>query len=600
MLSTIPARLQEQGRVRPGGAAYRVKEAGTWRTVTWGEYAAEVRRAARALVSQGFARGETVCILGFNRPEWVVFDHAAMAAGGAPAGIYTTSSPDEVAYVVGHAESRFVLVENEAQFRKVEARLDRLPKLERIVLMRGTRVAHPKAIEWDAFLALGDAVPDQEITDRIAALRPEQLATLIYTSGTTGLPKGVMLSHDNLAWTAAQIAEIIPVRSDDSVLSYLPLSHIAEQVFTLHAPATFGLTVWFAESMEKLADDLKEARPTLVFGVPRVWEKFHAGVQAKLAQATGAKARLAKWALDVGGRASAIRNRGIEPGPVLAAQEALAERLVLGKIRAALGLDRARMCMSGAAPINPEVLSFLGSLGLTVLEVYGQSEGTGPTTVCRIGNLKFGTVGPPWPGSEVRIADDGEILLRGRNVFLGYFRDPGATNETLVDGWLHSGDLGAFDSDGFLSITGRKKELIITAGGKNIAPKAIESAVKEHSIVGEIVLIGDRRKYLTALVCLNPAEAEGLSKRFGVPPERLHESEGVKSEVQKAIDAANERFARVEWIRRFTVLPRALTIEHGELTPTLKVKRAKVAANWTKEIEAMYADAPSDAGAKIA
>jgi long-chain acyl-CoA synthetase len=593
MLPTIPARLQEQARTRPTAVAYRHKENGEWRSVSWREYVGQVNQAAKSLLSLGFRPGETTCILGFNRPEWCILDHATMALGGAPAGIYTTSSPDEVAWIVSHAESRFVLVENEAQFRKVEARLDALPRLERVILMRGANVAHPKALGWEAFLRLGDAVPAAEVAARIAALEPDQLATLIYTSGTTGLPKGVMLSHDNLAWTAAQISDVFQPTADDAVLSYLPLSHIAEQVFTLHGPATFGFPVWFAESMERLADNIKEAHPTIFFGVPRVWEKFHAGVSAKLAGATGVKARLASWALEVGGRVAAQKNRGVAPNPVLGAQHRLADKLVLSKVRDALGFDRARICVSGAAPINAEVLEFLAKLGLTVLEVYGQSEGTGPSSVARVGNVKFGTVGPPYPGVELRIADDGEVLVRGRNVFLGYFKDPEATAETLVDGWLHSGDLGAFDSEGYLSITGRKKELIITAGGKNIAPRALESALKEHPVVGEVVVIGDRRRFLSALVVVNPAEADALARKYGVYPDKLHQSPEVEAEVQRAVDAANARFARVEHIRKFVLLPRPLTIEAGELTPTLKVKRKVVAQNWAREIEAMYAE-PSD------
>jgi long-chain acyl-CoA synthetase len=516
-------------------------------------------------------------VLGFNRPEWCIFDHGTMAAGGAPAGIYTTSSGDEIVWLVNHADARVLVLENAVQWGKIAARLGEMPKLEKVVFMRGETPAHPQVLAWEAFLALGDAVADSEVTARIAALDPQGLATFIYTSGTTGLPKGVMLSHDNLAWTAAQVADVIDPKHSDSVISYLPLSHIAEQIFSLHGPATFGFCVNFAESIEKLPENLKEVRPTLFFAVPRIWEKFHAGVSGKLAQATGVKKALAGWALSVGERAMAERMRGKAPGSLLGLQERLAEKLVLSKVRAALGLDRTNLCMSGAAPVGADVLRFLAKIGLCVLEVYGQSEGTGPSTVTRHGNTVLGTVGPPYPGVEVKLAADGEILVKGRNVFLGYFKEPAATAETLVEGWLHSGDLGAFDAAGNLNITGRKKEIIITAGGKNVAPKLIEGALKEHALIAEAVIIGDRRRFISALLCLNPDEAQ------------KHAPAALEAAVSRIVDEVNTKIARVEQVRKFTILPRPLGLEQGELTPTLKIKRSKVASNWAKEIEAMYA-----------
>jgi long-chain acyl-CoA synthetase len=577
----VPHRLLRQATERPSSIAYQAKVNGRWQPTTWRTFADQVRTAARALIALGFQRGSKVSILGFNRPEWVILDHAAMMAGGAPAGIYTTCSPDEVQYIVHHSESLVVLVEDAAQLAKVKARRDQMPLLAKIVMMRGVTATGEDVLTWDDFLALGESTPERTLDERIAALAPGDLATLIYTSGTTGPPKGVMLSHDNLAWTSQLMLDVggRDHAGGDVSLSYLPLSHVAEQMATIHMPATAGSTVYFAESIEKLAENIKDARPTVFFGVPRIWEKFHAALGAKLREVTGAKKKLLDWARGVCREIHAIRDRGDTPSRALELQYALANRVVIGKIKAALGFDRARMLISGAAPIAPDVLAFFASLDLPVREIYGQSEDTGPTSYNLAGKTKIGSVGPPMPGIEVRIAEDGEILVRGRNVFMGYYKEPEATAETLRDGWLCTGDLGALDKDGFLTITGRKKEIIITAGGKNIAPKNIEAAIKQLPLVGEAVVIGDRRKFLTALVTLDDAAAKQL------PPDE------VRSQIQKQIDTVNESLARVEQIKKFTVLPQPFGIDSGELTPTLKIKRKVIAQKYAREIDAMYTDA---------
>lgn len=585
-IETIPSAVLRQGRERPGHAAYAVRRDGAWRTTSWREYAAEVRRAGRALIALGLPAGGCVCILGFNRPEWVVFDVAAMAAGAAPAGIYTTCSPSEVAYIVHHSESPIVLVENEAQWLKVREKRGELPHLRHVVTMEGAaKIDDPMVLTWAEFLARGDAVPEADLDARLQALEPGGLATLIYTSGTTGPPKGVMLSHQNLSWTANYATRVNRLGPDDSNLSYLPLSHIAEQMFTVHASAMSGHTVYYARSVELMPEDLKEVQPTLFFGVPRVWEKLQAGIAAKLKEAQGAKAALVKWAGGVAREVNLLACEGKQPGVALGLQYRIAGKLLFSKLKPAIGLGRARVCVSGAAPIAREVLEFFLQLDLVVLEVYGQSEDTGPTSFNMPGRTRFGSVGPVIDGIEVRIAGDGEIQVRGPHVFLGYYKEPEATAETLQQGWLCSGDLGEL-RDGFLYITGRKKEILITAGGKNVAPKNIEAAIKNCALVSEAVVIGDRRKYLTVLVTLDDAAAGKLAG--GAAP---HEHAEVRAEVQRAIDAANTELARVEQIKRFTILPRQFGIDTGELTPTLKIKRKKVSEIWAREIEAMYADA---------
>jgi long-chain acyl-CoA synthetase len=580
---TITRRALSHARIRPSRPAYFEKIGGHWRPTTWKTFAEQIRTAARALIALGFERGDKVSILGFNRPEWVIFDHAAMAAGGAAAGIYTTCSPDEVQYIVHHSESKFVIVEDEHQYKKIEAKRAELPLLKHIVLMRGApSISAPGVHSWDDFMGKAGATPESTLDERIDKIEQDELATLIYTSGTTGPPKGVMLSHRNLAWTARTMVDIGGGRDTDCSVSYLPLSHIAEQMATVHMPATTGSAVYYAESIEKVPDNLKEAQPTIFFGVPRIWEKLHAGVSSKLRQAEGAKKHLVAWVRNVCTQVASYRNRG-KPLPLpLEVQYRIADKLVLSKLKPALGLGRARLCISGAAPISQDVIEFFASLDIPIYEIYGQSEDNGPTSFNLPGRTKFGTVGVALAGVQVKIADDGEILVKGPNVFLGYYKEPQATAETLIDGWLHSGDLGAFDREGFLSITGRKKEIIITAGGKNIAPKNIESAIKDSPLVSEAVVIGDRRKYLVALVTLDDAALATWKQE--------HPGADVRAEIQRVIDDVNTKLARVEQVKKFTILSRQFGIDTGELTPTLKVKRKIVNQNFASEIEAMYVD----------
>jgi len=577
MVETIPQRLLRQAELRPSSIAYQAKVNGRWQPTTWRTFVDQCRTAARAMIALGLPRGGKVAILGFNRPEWTIFDHASMMCGAAPAGIYTTCSPDEVQYIIHHSEAHLVLVEDAAQLAKVEARRAQLPLLQSIVMMRGShQVSGSHVLTWEDFLAKAAMVPESAVDQRVSAIEQAELATLIYTSGTTGPPKGVMLSHQNLAWTSRTLNDVGGGHSGEVSVSYLPLSHIAEQMATIHGPVTSGGMVYYAESIEKLGEAIKEARPTLFFGVPRIWEKFHAGVSQKLGAATGVKKRLAMWAMDVAGDVNALRDRDKPLPRLLALQYELANKLVLSKVKAAIGFDRARTLISGAAPIAPDVLAFFAKLDLPIREIYGQSEDTGPTSYNLPGRTKLGSVGATLPGIEVRIADDGEICVRGPNVFLGYFKEPEATTECLHDGWLLSGDLGAFDPEGFLTITGRKKEIIITAGGKNIAPKNIEAAIKQSPFVGEAVVIGDRRKFLTVLITL----AEGVNG-------------DARSAIQAQIDAVNETLARVEQVKKFAILERPFGIDSGELTPTLKIKRKVVSQKYAAQIEAMYAD---DAG----
>ena len=591
MVDTIPRRLLANAATRPTSIAYYAKHQGSWQPTTWLRFGEEVRTAARALMALGLGKGERVAILGFNRPEWTIFDHAAMLAGGVPAGIYTTCSAEEVHYILHHSEARAVLVENEDQLAKVLVRRSELPELRAIVMMRGAQPpggSSADVLGWEAFEARAEGVQPSALEARLDAIQPEDLATLIYTSGTTGPPKAVMLSHHNLAWTADALLSTDPDRegNEDYSLSYLPLSHIAEQMGTIHLPATVGSAVYYAESMERVADNLKDARPTVFFGVPRIWEKFYAALSARLAAATGVKKLLIQRCRKVCLEVHRRRGAGQPIPAALQLQYRLFQRLVTDKIWKAVGFDRARHCATGAAPLATEILEFFASLDLRILEVYGQSEGSGPTSLNRAECGKLGTVGPALPGVEVKIAEDGEVLLRGPNVFLGYLKDAAATAETIQNGWLHSGDLGSIDEQGFLSITGRKKEIIITSGGKNITPRNIEEALKQSALISEAVVIGDRRKFLSVLITLDEAAAKEVRAEQRTPGES--ESQALTRRVQSLIDEVNPKLARVEQVKRFTILPGALSIEGGELTPTLKIKRSVVAKKYAKEIDAMY------------
>ncbi len=586
---TIPSRFFRQARVRPNAPAYYVRHNEQWIGTTWRDYVNQVGQATKALHALGVKAEESVCILGFNRPEWVTMDLANMTLGGAPAGIYTTCSANEVQYIVAHAQAPVVLVENTEQWEKIKKVRNELPRLRYVVMMKdGGEVDDPMVLGWEEFIAKGDGVADDFVEQRLQELEPKKVATLIYTSGTTGPPKGVMLTHENLAWTAKVAQGMVNLRPHDCSISYLPLSHIAEQMFTIHGPVTSGASVYFAQSLDDLPDDLKSVQPTVFFGVPRIWEKFYTGITTKLEAAEGGKAKLLAWARKVGREVSKLRNQNKELGPLLRAQYVAADTLVFSKLKDAIGLGRARVCVSGAAPISVEILEFFAEFDLVVHEVYGQSEDSGPTSFNLPGKTKFGTVGPVVPGVEVQIAVDGEILVRGPNVFAGYFNDKPNTEACLVDGWLHSGDLGEIDAQGFLSITGRKKDIIITAGGKNIAPKNIESAIKNLDIVGEAVLVGDRRKYLSALISLDIDKLGEFATKHGLAEGDVSQSDALRDHLQTHIDGVNSLFARVEHVRKFTVLKRPLSVENGELTPTLKVKRKVVYEHFAAEIEGMY------------
>lgn len=571
-------------------AAYFVRTEQGWVGTSWADYAAQVQAAARALIALGVQAGQSVCILGFNRPEWAIMDFAAMMVGAVPAGIYWTSSSSEIEYILDHAGAPVLLVDSAERALQITAMRGRLPSLHHLIRMEDGGSTDGSSLSWSDFMALGRPEHQAIVDARLAAIRPEHPGTYIYTSGTTGPAKAVELSHGNLSWSARAMSDALGSSPNERIISYLPLAHVAEQMLSLHGPAQHGFSIYYARKLEELSQYLVEVRPTIFFGVPRVWEKMHAAIEAKLSAASGVKGHLARWAMRTGRRWHDAELNSERPGPWLALQKQLAGRLIHRKIKAAIGLDQAHMLASGAAPIAAEKLKFFTGLDIVIREVYGQSESSGATTLSLRGATRLGSVGRPMAGVEVRIADDGEILVRGPHVFAGYARNAQATAETIQDGWLASGDLGHVDADGYLYITGRKKDLLITSGGKNISPANIEADLMTIALVEHAVVCGDGKHYLSALLTLNPDALREFGTRHQLGSERLHEHPTVLAELQRGIDLLNTRHARVANIRKFRVIPQPFSIEAGELTPTMKVKRKVVIDRLKDVVEAMYAE----------
>jgi len=574
---------------RSSAPALHFTRSGQWESLSWREYGEQVRLAAKALIALGVVPGEHVAIIGFNCVQWFVADLAAIAAGAIPAGIYTTNTPEQCQFVAHHCSARVVFVENDEQLAKFREVRHRLPRLETIVVMR--EAAHAgDALSWSALLELGRTVDDGALDSRIGAQHQDDVCTLIYTSGTTGVPKAVMLSHANITWVIEQASQIVEMHAGDHVVSYLALSHVAEQLFSLHSNAVLGTSIWFADSLETVADALRAARPQHFLGVPRVWEKMQAKMEAAGAKNSPLKKRVVAWARRIGLRGGYADQAG-RRRPLL---YPLANRLVFSKVRKTLGFDRARSLVTGAAPISKRTLEFFLSLGLPILEAYGMSETTALATVCSPKRYRTGKAGYVLPGTEIRIADDGEICIRGPQIFKGYLGDPVATAAAIdSEGWLHTGDVGEFDDGGFLQITDRKKELIITAGGENIAPQLVESQLKSISAISQAVVIGDRRRYLSALFTLDPEKVVAVAlpaNSTARTPEEAAACPKFIALLQREVDRVNQRLARVQTVKRFAVLANELSIEGGELTPTMKVKRKVVSEKYSSVIEGMYAD----------
>jgi long-chain acyl-CoA synthetase len=586
--------LHEQATRHEHRPALWSRRGRTYVPTSWREYAQRVTRFALGLHALGFKAGGTLAIQSFNREEWLVADLAAMALGGAPLGIYTTSSPEQVEYIVGHSEAEFLLVENAKYLAGALALRERLPRLRHLIVMDAPEELPEGVLRYSEVLERGTGADEGPYWERVNALEPQALATLIYTSGTTGNPKGVMLSHRNLVWTAQRLLQAVSFQADPvRMLSYLPLSHIAEQMLSLHAPLMLGGQVYFADSIDSVPQNLREVRPTFFFGVPRVWEKFKAKAEEGMRSQPALRQKVLAWARGVATGYHTLTLRHERVPLTLEAQYQLARRLVFTPLHTRIGFDQAEFFSSGAAPIGRDVLDFFASIDVVIREVFGMSELTGPATLNTTEATRLGSVGRPLVGVEVRIAEDGELLVRGGLTCLGYYKEPGFTAELLEGGWLHTGDVGHLDGEGYAHITGRKKEIIVTSGGKKTPPATLEGLLKGVAPVSQAVVIGDRRNYLVALLTLDAEKGRALAREKGWPeePAALAQDPRLRQHLEEAIARdVNSKVAKFETIKRFAVLPEDFSVDKGELTPTLKVRRGVVEKKYASVIESLYTD----------
>lgn len=597
---TIPGICFDQAAHLGDRVALRRKELGIWRRITWADYARTVRWVGHALMDLGVQPGERVGVLGENRPEWLYADLGIQAIGAVTVGIYPTSSPEQVHYVLEHSEARLVVVEGEEQLDKILEVRARLPQMRRIVVMdpKGLRgFDDPMVVVFGEFLMQGrrheDAFP-HDVEERLAAVRPDDVALLLYTSGTTGPPKGAMLTHANLVRAQeANLRYVFPGGHEDEVLSYLPLAHIAERSLSVFAAVYAGYTVDFAESLEAVPLNLREVRPTIFFSVPRIWEKLYSGTVLAMREADWPKRLAFAAALRVGRRhAQAMLERRRIP-LWLRVGYALVHLTVLAPLRRRLGLDRVRVALCSAAPVSPDILRFFWSIGVEIREIYAQTESTAVATVHPIGDVRLGTMGKPVPGVELRIGSDGEILLRGPNVFAGYFKDPDLSAQTLTDGWLHTGDIGTLDEDGNLILTDRKKDIFINAYGKNVAPQFIENKLKFSPYINDAIVIGDGKKYLVALIVIDEEYVAKWAQTHRVSFTTftdLSQGPQVRRLIAAEVEAVNRTLSSPEQVKKFALLPKRLYPEDGEVTPTMKVKRKAIMEKFADVIAQLYAE----------
>jgi long-chain acyl-CoA synthetase len=594
---TLPRLFRHVVRERGDRVAMREKQLGIWRGISWREYGERAKRVGLGLVALGLRPRDVVAIISDNRPEWLYTDLGVMSVAAIPNGIYTTDSARQVEYIVNDSGARFFFAENEEQLDKILAVRDRCPQLVKIFVyeMEGLHAFRDEQVmPFDALLELG-ARHEREHPDAFERLveipQPDDLAILVYTSGTTGPPKGAMLSHRNILFQLAYADFITPLREGDQQLSFLPLCHIAERTFTVFNPLYTGSTVNFAESIDTVPDNIREVAPALFFAVPRIWEKFYSGVALRMREATWLGRVAYERALGIGLRVAERRLAGRPVPWGLRLAFRVADFLVLDNVKRSIGLHRARGAATGAAPIAPELIRWYLALGINMLEVYGQTENTGLATAMPPDHMKLGTVGVARPGTDVRLSPEGEILLRGPHVFLGYYRRPEKTAETVVDGWLHTGDVGTIDAEGFVRITDRMKDIIITAGGKNVTPSEIENQLKFSPFISDAVVIGDRRKFLSCLVMIDHETVAQFAQERNVPFSNfasLCRAPEVQELIGGEIERVNRQLARVETVKKFRLIEQLLTPEDEELTPTMKLKRTFVNVKYKDLIDSMY------------
>ena len=594
---TLPRLFRHVVRERGERVAMREKHLGIWRGISWREYGEQAKRVGLGLVALGLRPRDVVSIVADNMPEWLYTDLGVMSVGGIPNGIYTTDSARQIEYIVNDSGTRFFFAENEEQLDKILEVRGRCPALVKIIVydMEGLHgFRDEQVMPFEELLALGERYDREHpgtFDQMVEIAQPEDLAILVYTSGTTGPPKGAMLSHRNVLFQLAYADFITPLGEGDQQLSFLPLCHVAERTFTVFNPLHTGSTVNFAESVDTVPENIREVAPALFFAVPRIWEKFYSGVALRMRDATWLGRAAYGLALRVGLGVADRKIAGRKPSLLQRLAFRAADFLVLDNVKRSIGLHRARGAATGAAPIAPDLIRWYLALGINMIEVYGQTENTGLATAMPPDRMKLGTVGVARPGTEVRLSPDGEILLKGPHVFMGYYGKPEKTAETIVDGWLHTGDVGTMDPDGFVRITDRMKDIIITAGGKNVTPSEIENQLKFSPYISDAVVIGDRRKYLSCLVMIDHETVAQFAQEKNVPFSNfasLCRAPEVQELIRGEIERVNRQLARVETVKTFRLIEQLLTPEDEELTPTMKLKRAYVNVKYKDLIDGMY------------
>jgi long-chain acyl-CoA synthetase len=591
---SFPSLFFQQVEANQDRIALRRKEHGIWKRTTWKEYGNRVQKTAAGLLSLGLGPGDRVAILGENRPEWLICHLASMSIGCVTCGVYSTSAPEQVAYVVGHSESKVLFADNEEQVDKVLQILAKL-NLKRVVVWDPKGLwgfSHPDIQFFDEFMGEGEAYlreHPRSISERMKAIDPQDTAMMIYTSGTTGPPKGAMITHHNILSITDSFMSAVPFHEKDEMLSYLPLAHIYENLISLFQAVKGGGTVNFVESIDTLAQNLREVSPTVFASVPRIWEKFASVVEIRMSDSTVLKKALYRLAVLVGLRY--VRSRqGTKERFLWSLLYWPLYGLVLYHLKRQLGLERVRYAVCAAAPASPELFEYFNALGVPLREGYGQTESTGVIALQRIDRPRWGYVGEPVPGMEVKIDEDGEILIRGAGVFKGYFKDPELTASTIKDGWLHTGDVGTLE-DGFIKILDRKKDIIITAGGKNITPAFIENKLKFSAYIQDAVVIGERKKYLVALILIDEDNVTKYAQDHRIPFTTfadLTQNPEIRKLIEGEVSKVNKTLSQVETIKKFELLPRRFYEEDGDVTPTKKVKRRFLEKRYADLIQKMY------------
>jgi long-chain acyl-CoA synthetase len=596
---TIAKLFWHQVKARDGRTAFREKKLGIWRATTWRQYGERARDVGMGLVALGLGRGDVVSILAETVPEWLYADMGTMGGGGVSNGIYPTDSARQVEYILNDSRSRFLFVEDEEQLDKFIEVRGRCPTIEKVFVFDMEGLAgfdDPLVMPFEKLLALGrahDGASPGLWDDRIAASKAGELALLVYTSGTTGPPKGAMLSHRNVMFQMRNADAFIPLGKDDEQLAFLPLCHIAERTFTTFLPLRSGAIANFAESVETVSENVREVAPTTFFAVPRIWERFYSSIAIRMKEATWTGRQAYRWAIAIGLRAAEAEISGRGPSAPLRLLHRIADWLVLDNVKRAIGMHRVRFAGTGAAPIAPDLIKWYRALGVDMREVYGQTENCGLASGMP-DRIKLGTVGIAAPHTEARISADGEILLKGPHVFMGYLNQPDKTAETLRDGWLHTGDVGYIDNEGYLKITDRMKDIIITAGGKNVTPSEIENQLKFSPYISDAVVVGDGRKFLSCLVMIDYDNVSKHAQDNNVPFTdfvSLCRTREINDLIWSEIERVNRDFARVETIKKFRLIEQQLTAEDDELTPTMKLKRRFVNEKYKGMIDGMYAEA---------